>query len=128
MKSTTLGKRSNFISTSRFSFICVLLLSAGCAHDPDIRASHDNIAGVTSKGDKAYIECVKEEVKGYTSTSTVENNGRTELFLGSTNPTTTDGVVVVASANGHSTFTAYQRDAWYDKGRLLDAAQACSKG
>lgn len=128
MKSTILGKHPMPIKRSKFYFMCTLLLLAGCAHNPDIRTSGDNVDGITSKSDKAYIDCVKDEVQSYTSTYTVENGGKTDLFIGSTNPGTTDGLVEVSSANGHSLYTAYQRDAWYDKGRLLDAAQACSRG
>lgn len=128
MKSTILGKLSKTFSNNKVSVVCTLLLVAGCAHNPDIRVGHDNVDGVTSIGSTAYIDCVKEETNNGTPTFTVENNGKTDLFFGSKDPNRADGLIELSSANGHSAYTAYERDAWYDRGRLLDAAQACSKG
>lgn len=127
MKSMILGKLSKPIRGRKISWMCALLIISGCAHNPDIRVGHDTVDGVTSRDNNAYIACVKNEVKNGVPTFTVEDNGKTDLFFGSTDPTTTEGLVVLSSANGHSTYSAYQRDAWYDRGRLLDAAQACSR-
>jgi hypothetical protein len=38
------------------------LLLGGCAHDPDLRASHDNTFGSTAKSPPDYLRCVKSEL------------------------------------------------------------------
>ncbi|MDH0301843.1 MULTISPECIES: hypothetical protein [unclassified Pseudomonas] len=103
------------------------LLLAGCAHDPDIRAGHDNTFGMTAKSPPDYLNCVKSELPASATTYVVQNQGALELFVASTDPNKADGLVKVYGANGQQRFSAYQRDAWYDKGRLLDAALMCSR-
>nr|WP_319528414.1 hypothetical protein [Pseudomonas laurentiana] len=127
MKNMIPGKLPRPIKSSKFLLACALFIVSGCAHNPDIRVGHDTVDGITSKDNNAYMDCIRNEVKNGVPTFTVENNGKTDLFFGSTDPTTTEGLVELSSANGHNTYSAYQRDAWYDRGRLLDAAQACSK-
>lgn len=103
------------------------LLLAGCAHDPDIRAGHDNTFGVTAKAPPDYLNCVKAELPASATTYVVQSHDALELFVASTDPSKADGLVKVSEANGQQQFSAYQRDAWYDKGRLLDAALVCSR-
>lgn len=81
------------------------LFVAGCAQNPDVRDSHDYTAGTTVKSPPAYLGCVKGELQGNVKTYEVEGDNAVRLFVE----------------------TAYQRDAWYDHGRLLDAALMCSK-
>lgn len=103
------------------------LLLAGCAHDPDIRAGRDNTFGVTAKAPPDYLNCVKAELPANATTFIVQNQDALELFVASTDPYKADGLVKVQGSPGRQQYSAYQRDAWYDKGRLLDAALMCSR-
>ncbi|MHA6160291.1 hypothetical protein [Pseudomonas sichuanensis] len=103
------------------------LLLAGCAHDPDLRASHDNTFGSTAKSPPDYLRCVKSELPDSAKTYTVQNQDALELFVESTDPSKADGLVKVTGSGGQHQYSAYQRDAWYDHGRLLDAAQMCAR-
>jgi hypothetical protein len=60
-------------------------------------------------------------------TFTVQNQDALELFVESTDPSKADGLVKVTGSGGQHQYSAYQRDAWYDHGRLLDAAQMCAR-
>ncbi|MEN5140704.1 hypothetical protein [Pseudomonas juntendi] len=105
----------------------VMLFMAGCAHDPDVRGSHDNTSGTTAKSPPAYLGCVKSELPGHVKTYEVEGENSVRLFIESTDPDQADGLVELRSMGTRQQFSAYQRDAWYDHGRLLDAALMCSK-
>ncbi|QXH33547.1 hypothetical protein [Pseudomonas muyukensis] len=103
------------------------MLLAGCAHDPDIRAGHDNTFGATAKSPSRYLGCVKSELPGSVQTFLVQNQDGLELYLASTDPNKADGLVKVSATGGQHPYAAYQRNAWYDHGRLLDAAQVCAR-
>ncbi|MBK4993623.1 hypothetical protein IAE39_001797 [Pseudomonas sp. S37] len=100
---------------------------AGCAHDPDVRDSHDYTSGTTAKSPPAYLGCVKGELQGNVKTYEVEGDNSIKLFIESTDPDKAEGLVEFRGTGTQHQFTAYQRDAWYDHGRLLDAALMCSK-
>ncbi|MFV3291520.1 hypothetical protein ACNFBR_22625 [Pseudomonas sp. NY11955] len=103
------------------------LFLAGCAQNPDVRDSHDYTAGTTAKSPPAYLGCVKGELPGHVKTYEVDGENSVKLFIESTDPDKADGLVELRSTGTQHQFTAYQRDAWYDHGRLLDAALMCSK-
>lgn len=103
------------------------LLVAGCAQNPDVRDSHDYTAGTTVKSPPAYLGCVKGELQGNVKTYEVEGDNAVRLFVESTDPDKAEGLVELRGTGSERHFTAYQRDAWYDHGRLLDAALMCSK-
>jgi len=109
--------------------LCVytLLLVVGCSHHSDIGLDRNHANGVTAKGTQAYIACIKHELTSGTKAFTVENNGSINLFMGSIDPTTAAGFVELSRASGQTTYTVYQRHAWVDKGRLINAAQGCAK-
>ncbi|MNZ31340.1 hypothetical protein D3C78_486340 [compost metagenome] len=73
------------------------------------------------------MACIKHELESGTRTFAVENNGKINLFIGSIDPTTAAGLVELSRASGQTTYTVYQRHAWVDKGRLINAAQGCAK-
>lgn len=123
----TLGKFSRTIATGKVSFLSVLLLATGCAYNPDIRQSHDNTSGFTTRENSDYVACVKDEVKADTDTFTEEENGKTRLFIGSTDPNRASGLVELSSSEGENHYSVYQRNAWQDKGRLINTALACSR-
>ncbi|MDH4608420.1 hypothetical protein [Pseudomonas sp. BN102] len=127
MNNTTLGKLSKTIVTGKVSFLSVLLLATGCAYNPDIRQSHDNTSGFTTRENADYVACVKDEVKADTETFTEEENGKTRLFIGSADPNTASGLVEFSSSEGENHYSVYQRNAWQDKGRLINTALACSR-
>ncbi|MNF47748.1 hypothetical protein D3C84_289590 [compost metagenome] len=108
-------------------FVYTLLLVAGCSHHSDIGLDRNHASGFTAKGTQAYMACLKHELSNGTNTFTVENNGRIKLFIGSIDPTTAAGLVELSRASGQTTYTVYQRHAWVDKGRLINAAQGCAK-
>lgn len=99
---------------------------AGCAQNPDVRDGHDYTSGTTAKSPPAYLGCVKGELPGNVKTYDVGDHS-VRLFIESTDPNKAGGLVELRSTGGQHQFTAYQRDAWYDHGRLLDAALMCSK-
>ncbi|MFG0400379.1 hypothetical protein [Pseudomonas sp. zjy_11] len=103
------------------------LFTAGCAQNPDVRDSHDYTAGTTMKSPPAYLGCVKGELQGNVKTYEVEGDNTVRLFVESTDPDKAEGLVELRGTGSERHFTAYQRDAWYDHGRLLDAALMCSK-
>ncbi|MFG0924948.1 hypothetical protein ACF8SB_04460 [Pseudomonas sp. CJQ_8] len=103
------------------------LFTAGCAQNPDVRDSHDYTAGTTMKSPPAYLGCVKGELQGNVKTYEVEGDNTVRLFVESTDPDKAEGLVELRGTGTERHFTAYQRDAWYDHGRLLDAALMCSK-
>jgi len=104
-----------------------ILFMAGCAQNPDVRAGHDYTSGSTAKSAPAYLGCVKGELPGHVKTYEVDGDHSVRLFIESTDPGKAEGLVELRSTAGQQQFTAYQRDAWYDHGRLLDAALMCSK-
>lgn len=123
----TLGKFPRIIETGRVSFLSVLLLATGCAQNPDIRQSHDNTSGFTTRENADYVACVKDEVKSDTETFTEEENGKTRLFIGSTDPNKATGLIELSSTEGENRYSVYQRNAWQDKGRLINTALVCSR-
>jgi len=102
-------------------------LLVGCAQDPDIRMGHDNSSGYTGKNPSAYLSCVKSELPQSAKTYTQEDKNALELFVDSTDPNKATGLVEVQGSGREHQYLAYQRDAWYDQGRLLDAALMCSR-
>ncbi|MBV7576696.1 hypothetical protein KW846_28660 [Pseudomonas sp. PDM32] len=113
--------------TGKTLFVYTLLLVAGCSHHSDIELDRNHADGVTAKGTQAYIACIKHELTSGTKTFTVENSGSINLFIGSIDPTTAAGLVELSRVNGQTTYSVNQRHAWVDKGRLINAAQECSK-
>jgi len=103
------------------------LLLAGCAHDGDVRDSHDNTYGTTAKSPPTYLGCVRSELPGQVKTYEIQSSDSVRLFVESTDPDKADGLVELKGAGPKRQYAAYQRDAWYDHGRLLDAALLCSK-
>ncbi len=103
------------------------LFMAGCAHDPDVRAGHGYAAGATERSTPAYLGCVKGELQGNVKTYQVDGDNAVRLFVDSADPDKAGGLVEVRGTGTQRQFAAYQRDAWYDHGRLLDAALMCSK-
>ncbi|MDN7143702.1 hypothetical protein KC131_23920 [Pseudomonas sp. JQ170] len=106
--------------------LLVACFLAGCAQNPDIRKGDDYTSGTTVKAPPDYVVCVQDELPGGSKTYTVTENNTLKLFVDSTDPNKASGLVEVHSSGSQHQFSAYQRDAWYDKGRLLDAALMCS--
>lgn len=113
------------VSRMLLSFLVTLFL-AGCAQNPDIRIGHDYTSGTTAKSPQHYTGCVQDELRGSSKTYIQEEGGTLKLYLESTDPNKASGLVEVSGSGNQHQFLAYQRDAWYDKGRLLDAALVCS--
>ncbi|MFJ4347783.1 hypothetical protein [Pseudomonas sp. NPDC089401] len=103
------------------------LCMSGCAQNPDVRDGHDTTSGVIEKSPPAYLGCVKGELPGNAKVYEVNDAGSVKLFVDSTDPDKAAGLVEVRGTGTQHSFTAYQRDAWYDHGRLLDAALMCSR-
>lgn len=103
------------------------LFMAGCAQNPDVRNSHDYTSGTTDRSTPAYLGCVKGELQGNVRTYEVDGDNSVKLYVESTDPNKADGLVELRGTGAQRQFTAYQRDAWYDHGRLLDAALMCKK-
>lgn len=103
------------------------LFMAGCAQNPDVRNSHDYTSGTTDRSTPAYLGCVKGELQGNVKTYEVDGDNSVKLYVESTDPNKADGWVELRGTGAQRQFTAYQRDAWYDHGRLLDAALMCKK-
>ncbi|QVM89376.1 hypothetical protein JYG34_15190 [Pseudomonas entomophila] len=118
------------IKRSKAAFTVLVLASlllGGCANNTDVRAGHDYTSGMTAKNPPQYLGCVQGELQGGAKTYLLQSNGTVELFVDSTDPRKASGMVEMQQVDGQYKFLAYQRDAWYDKGRLLDAALMCSR-
>lgn len=107
--------------------VAVALVLGGCANNTDVRAGHDYTSGMTAKNPPQYLGCVQGELQSGTKTYLLQSNNAVELFVDSTDPHKASGLVEMQNVGGQYKFLAYQRDAWYDKGRLLDAALMCSR-
>ena len=103
------------------------LFMVGCAQNPDVRESHDYTSGTTERSTPAYLGCVKGELQGNVKTYEVDGDNSVRLYVESTDPNKADGLVELHGTGNQRQFTVYQRDAWYDHGRLLDAALMCKK-
>lgn len=118
------------IKRSKAAFTVLVLASlllGGCANNTDVRAGHDYTSGMTARNPPQYLGCVQDELQGGAKTYLLQSNGTVELFVDSTDPRKASGLVELQQVDGQYKFLAYQRDAWYDKGRLLDAALMCSR-
>ncbi|MGH8438174.1 MAG: hypothetical protein ACRERW_03790 [Pseudomonas sp.] len=108
------------------SFLMTFLL-AGCAQNPDVRIGHDHISGTIAKSPPDYLVCVQDELRGRSSMYVLKENDSLKLFVENTDPAKASGLVEVYGSGTQYQYSAYQRDAWYDHGRLLDAAIVCSR-
>ncbi|MGH2432369.1 MULTISPECIES: hypothetical protein [unclassified Pseudomonas] len=126
MKRTSSIRPSLSITRHALVPLFAALLVTGCAHDPDIRMGHDNVAGTTLKSPPDFIKCVRDELPAGEKAFMREDNHALALFLESTDPRQSTGLVEIRPSGTQHHYSAYQRDAWYDKGRLLDAALMCS--
>lgn len=126
MNSSARGVRSHSAGSEVIVVLLGLLLTA-CAQNPDIRMGDDNTSGTTAKSPPAYLGCVKGELPAHAKTYMQEDNNSIKLFLDSTDPNQAGGLVEVRNTGKDRQFSAYQRDAWYDHGRLLEAALMCSR-
>jgi hypothetical protein len=120
-------KRSTSVAGALLVSTLATVFLAGCAQNPDVRDGHDYTSGTTAKSPPAYLGCVKGELPGNVKTYEVDGDHSVRLFIESTDPSKAEGLVELRSTAGQQRFTAYQRDAWYDHGRLLDAALMCSR-
>lgn len=120
-------KNSRSVASAILLSAFASLFIAGCAQNPDVRDGHDYTSGTTAKSPPAYLGCVKGELQGNVKTYQIDGDNSVNLFVDSTDPNKAGGLVEVRSTGTRHSFTAYQRDAWYDHGRLLDAALMCSK-
>lgn len=108
------------------SFLMVFFL-AGCAQNPDVRVGHDHISGSIDKSPPDYVACVKDELRGSSTTYEQTDTNALKLFVENPDPNKASGLVEVSGFGQQYHYSAYQRDAWYDHGRLLDAAYVCSR-
>lgn len=69
------------------------LLLAGCAHDGDVRDSHDNTYGTTAKSPPTYLGCVRSELPAQVKTYEIQSSDSVRLFVESTDPDKADGLV-----------------------------------
>lgn len=121
------GLSSASIRSGTILILTILLTTTGCStHAPDIRSSRDGTTGVTSKANADYLNCVKGEIRHGAQTFTSEADGKTLLFVGDTDPAKASGLVELSSGQGQKQYSVYQRNAWQDKGRLINAARMCS--
>lgn len=107
--------------------IFIGLFLVGCANNPDIRMGQDNTSGTTVNNPSSYLGCVQGELPKGAKVYTQQENNALQLFVDSTDPNKAAGLVEIKSSGVEHHYTAYQRDAWYDHGRLLDAALMCSR-
>lgn len=120
MNSVTHARRSLLPRT--LCLVAVALLG-GCAHDPDIGRSPDNVVGQTARSDAAFLHCVQGDLDRGTPVIAAQGGGGTRLLVGDADPAKASALLVVSGGR----YAAYQRDAWYDKGRFLDSALSCAR-
>ncbi|MFJ4067835.1 hypothetical protein ACIPW4_21400 [Pseudomonas sp. NPDC089996] len=120
-------KRSRSVAGAVLLSTFATLFMAGCAQNPDVREGHGYTSGATDRSAPDYLGCVKGELQGDVKTYEVDGDNSVKLYVESTDPNKADGLVELRGTGTQRQFTAYQRDAWYDHGRLLDAALMCKK-
>ncbi|MFJ3077441.1 MULTISPECIES: hypothetical protein [Pseudomonas] len=120
-------KRSSSFAGAILVSALATVFMAGCAQNPDVRDGHDYTSGTTQRSAPDYLGCVKGELQSNTATFEEGTGDSVKLYVDSTDPNKANGLVEVQGSGAQRHFTAYQRDAWYDHGRLLDAALMCSK-
>ncbi|AXM94745.1 hypothetical protein DVB73_02330 [Pseudomonas plecoglossicida] len=120
-------KRSRSLPGAILMSAFATIFVAGCAQNPDVREGHDYTSGTTQRSTPDYLGCVKSELEGSATTYEVGAGDSIKLYVDSTDPTKANGLVELQGSGAQRQFTAYQRDAWYDHGRLLDAALMCKK-
>ncbi len=123
--STTLKHTRTFFGALAFSLFALAGFT-GSAYADDVRLSHDTYSGVTSKDSATYLECVSGSVGYGKRIFTTSSRGESQLLTSSADPLQASGIVEVTEQGGVNHFSAYQRDAWQDKGALLTAAQLCA--
>ncbi|MNG01275.1 hypothetical protein D3C77_395700 [compost metagenome] len=120
-------KSSRSVTNGVITSFSMTLFLAGCAQNPDVRIGHDHISGSIAKSPPDYMVCVQDELRGSSSTYVLKENNSLKLFVENTDPDKASGLVEVYGSGKQYQYSAYQRDAWYDHGRLLDAAYVCSR-
>ncbi|WP_043273723.1 hypothetical protein [Pseudomonas sp. GM84] len=120
-------KRSTPLASAILMSAFATIFMTGCAQNPDVRAGHDYTSGTTQRSAPDYLGCVKGELQSDATTFEVGTGDSVKLFVDSKDPNKANGLIELQGSGAHRQFTAYQRDAWYDHGRLLDAALMCSK-
>ncbi|HYQ54289.1 MAG TPA: hypothetical protein VES70_28085 [Pseudomonas sp.] len=120
-------KRSTPVASAILMSAFATIFMTGCAQNPDVRAGHDYTSGATQRSAPDYLGCVKGELQSDATTFEVGTGDSVKLFVDSTDPNKANGLIEVQGSGAQRQFTAYQRDAWYDHGRLLDAALMCKK-
>lgn len=100
---------------------------AGCAHSNETRLSW-NRSDVPPELDRfACLACVASQVSaGPTSQSFTAKDG--ELLAGSADPSEARGRGWVEERDGGLQINLWQRDAWQDRGGLINAAYLCAQG
>ncbi|QRY82492.1 hypothetical protein JVX91_22070 [Pseudomonas sp. PDNC002] len=98
----------------------------GCAHTTQSQLTWDSYGGTTAQGGSAYLHCVDGRINRDTPTFLSDRGTTQQLLTGSADPQHASGIVEVTPIAGGNRFSAYQRNAWQDKGELLDAAYLCS--
>lgn len=127
MNTTSPGTSSASIHSGHLWLLSALLVATGCTHNPDIRGSNDGTTGTTDRSSADYISCVKDGIRSDVTTYTQEEGGKTLLFVGNTDPNQATGLLEVSNTQGEKPYSVYQRHAWQDKGRLINAAMQCSR-
>lgn len=107
--------------------IFALLLVAGCSQNPDIRQGHGSSSGVTSKYDDEFYDCIKAGIHGSTEVFVVKEREGSSFFLGNPDPAKASGLVEMSGSRGDKNYSVHQRHAWYDRGRLINTANRCSR-
>jgi hypothetical protein len=120
-------KSSSVFAGAILSTTLTALSLVGCAQNPDVRAGHDFTSGYTQRSPQAYLGCVKGELPSNVKTYQVATGDSLKLYVQSIDPDKADGLIELRGTGNQHAFTAYQRDAWYDHGRLLDAALMCKR-
>ena len=113
--------------TTGIRFLASLLAAAalsGCAHNPDIGASHDQVSGQTARSEAAFVSCLQSNLAPGTQVFTSETDSGSRLLFGAADPARASAMLVLSKTGS---YTAYQRDAWYDKGRFLGLASDCAR-
>lgn len=112
---------------ARAHLLAGLFLAAmltGCSHTRDIGSSQDQVVGQTARNNAAFVSCMQNDLNAQTQVFASKTDNGSRLLIGAADPAKASAMLELS---GSGSFTAYQRDAWYDKGRFLGSALDCAR-
>ena len=115
------------ILRSAVGYLLLVATLAGCAQRNETQLSWSRADAPAELNRHAFLACVDSQVTaGSTYLTFTDTDG--ELLAGSADPREARGRVWVQERDGGLQISLWQRDAWQDRGGLINAAYLCAHG